>query len=145
MPRSERPGSGSSTRVEQQLSEVDGISLWGVESTNTRDANSTRDDILLRLIDGVERLEARLDSRDNTKEERQEPDIEALIRTRQQTWTRNDIVGTVLGSFFAILFLIWLGAIIIIPAVAKYKYAGAMASVATAAPAAPTLISFNGS
>ncbi|KAF8851196.1 hypothetical protein BDZ45DRAFT_808545 [Acephala macrosclerotiorum] len=144
MPRSERPS--SVPRPEQQLSEVDGISLWGAsESTPTRDANSTRDDILLRLLDGVERLEARLDSRDNTKEERQEPDIEALIRTRQQQWTRNDIVGTVLGSFFAILFLIWLGAIIIIPAVAKYKYAGAMASVATASPAAPTLISFNGS
>lgn len=45
------------------------ISLWGAsESTTTttrdRDASSMKEDILVRLLDAVERLEGRMDARD---------------------------------------------------------------------------------
>lgn len=39
-----------------------GISLWGSDSESTRDFNAARDDVIVRLIDRVEHLEARLDA-----------------------------------------------------------------------------------
>lgn len=60
MPRNER-------RLDQDPEDDSPISLWGAsESTTTRDrdAASTKEDVLVRLLDAVERLEGRMDARD---------------------------------------------------------------------------------
>ncbi|KAE8440729.1 hypothetical protein EG329_006639 [Mollisiaceae sp. DMI_Dod_QoI] len=134
MPRSERLTPGA----EQELAEIDDppISLWGAsESTTTRGANSTRNDILMRLLDSVERLEARLDVSENTKKE---SDLEASTSQSSITareWTPEDM-WIACGIFTSIILaMLFIAAIIIVPAVAKYKYAGAiMASSAIPTP-----------
>jgi len=126
MPRSERPTPGS----EQEIDDPP-ISLWGAsESTTTRE-NATRDDVLLRLLEAVERLERRLEDKE-VAQNKEEVDLEALSKDKLRHARTNDILGAIGAIIFTIIFLIWLGAIIIIPAVAKYKYASAMATAVAA-------------
>jgi len=132
MPRSERPSPGP----EQELTEIDDppISLWGASgSTTTHDTNSTRDDLLMTLLDRMQRLEARLDAREDTKKE---VGVEAVPsrspRRLSRQWTEEELWVTC-GIFSSvILVMFFIAAIIIIPAVAKYKYAGAMMNAAGA-------------
>jgi hypothetical protein len=50
-------------QVEAEEASDPGISLWGSsDSESTRDFNATREDVIVRLIDRVEQLEARLDA-----------------------------------------------------------------------------------
>jgi hypothetical protein len=50
-------------QVEAEEASDRGISLWGSsDSESTRDFNATREDVIVRLMDRVEQLEARLDA-----------------------------------------------------------------------------------
>ncbi|KUJ14214.1 uncharacterized protein LY89DRAFT_720574 [Mollisia scopiformis] len=128
MPASERPERTSTSSPADDPA----ISLWGAtESVITMRENSSREDILVRLLDAVERLEGRLDAKAEEVQNKEEIDLEASREEKRAQRTK-EILGALGGIFVTIVVLVWLGAIIIIPAVAKYKYAGAIAAAAAA-------------